>query len=158
MTSLGIAILLLIAQVCCSFAQGKAITRCLLNLFVTLVNSISILLVTLEQTSPEGSLCLGDVVTYTCAVEASHQLVWRYTVNGDTKPHPFVFDDPVTGQVFNLGPFELVLKSTEPVSSSAGNIMSTATVANGLSTAENGGVISCVGSTTPPGIMITFAG
>ena len=122
-----------------------------------MVNLFSLLSVTLEQTFPEGSLCLGDKVMYACTVEANHQLVWRYIANGVTKSHPFVFDDPVTSEVFILGPFELVLVSTEPVSSSEGNIMSTATVADGLTTAQNGVGISCVGSKLLE-ITISFAG
>ena len=75
---------------------------------------------TLEQTSPEGSLCLGDVVMYSCAVEDSHQLVWIYTVNGNTQSCSFGFDDHVDGQVFNLGLFELVLADTEPITTTTG--------------------------------------
>ena len=91
---------------------------------------------TLEQTSPEGGLCLADVVMYSCAVEDSHQLVWRYTANGNIQSRSFVFDDPVNGQVFNLGLFELVLTDTEPITTTTGIIMPTATSANGLTLAE----------------------
>ena len=95
-------------------------------------------------------------MTYSCAVEDSHQLVWRYTVNGNTKSYSFVFDDPVSGEVFKLGPFELVLTGTEPITTTTGNIMSTATSANGLTTAENGAMISCAGITSP--VIISFSG
>ena len=122
------------------------------------VNSISIPVVILEQVSPEGGLCLGDTVTYSCAVKARYQLVWRYTVNGLTDSYPIVFNDPVDGSVFNLGPFEVVLIEADQIgTTSSGDIRSTATSASGLTSAENGAVISCVGDYSLE-ITISFAG
>ena len=96
-------------------------------------------------------------MTYTCTVESSHQLLWRYTVNGNTTSDVFVFDDPINSKVLNLGPFELRLKDTNPISNFEGYIESTATSANGLTLAENGAEISCAGS--PPLLkIISFAG
>ena len=96
---------------------------------------------------------------YSCAVETSYHLLWKYTLNGVTDSHPFVFNDPVTNAVINLGPLELALKSAVQKGSSVGNIMSTATIANGLTTANNGTVISCASvENTSPEIIISLAG
>ena len=96
-------------------------------------------------------------MTFTCAIENLHQLVWRYTVNGETNSESFVFNDVPNDEVKNLGPLRLVLVSTKfEAGSTFGNITSTATIASGLTSDENGAVISCVGSNPP--IMISFAG
>ena len=96
-------------------------------------------------------------MVYSCMVQASHQLVWRYTdSSGSTVSNPFVFDDPVNSKQ-NLGPLELQLTFTEQVDLSTGNIRSTATFASGLTAAEEGAVITCTGTNDSPDATISFA-
>ena len=94
---------------------------------------------------------------YSCVVQASHSLVWRYTENGNTLAYSFILDDPVTSKHV-LGPLELELRSAEATSEFAGNMISTATFASGLTAAEEGAVISCAGTNDSPEITISFAG
>ena len=94
---------------------------------------------------------------YSCMVQASHSLLWRYTENGSTLSYSFVFNDPVTSKHV-LGPLEFELRSAEATSEFAGSIISTATFASGLTAAEEGAVIACVGNNNSPEMTITFAG
>ena len=129
------------------------------DLLINLVNLIKIISGTLKQTSPEGGLCLGDVVMYSCMVQASFSLVWMYTdSSGNTlQPYAFPFDDSVNRKEV-LGPLELELTFAVPVSASTGNITSTATFASGLTAADEGAVITCVGSNNLADVTISFAG
>ena len=94
---------------------------------------------------------------YSCMVQASDSLLWRYTENGSTLSQSFIFDNPVNSKHV-LGPLELELTFAEQVSEFAGNIISTATLASGLTAAEEGAVISCAGNNNSSEIAISFAG
>ena len=96
-------------------------------------------------------------MVYSCMVQTSHSLVWRYTENGSTLAYSFIVDDPETSKHV-LGPLELELRSAEATNEFAGNMISTATLASGLTAAEEGAVISCAGNNNSPEITITFTG
>ena len=96
---------------------------------------------------------------YSCRVQDAYALDWIYSGSGKDSNASISFSlhDSI-GSKITLGPLQLKLIHVEQVTEFTASISSTATFASGLTTAEAGAIICCIGSDEFLGMTISFAG